>query len=81
MERGKAFYEVIKIILWEKLEKIKNLKIRDIKGLAIKIRKNNYLIAKENDKDQIRGDQFLDSPYFDFIAKVLDSAPSDSKEL
>ncbi len=51
---------------------LKVLKLKEIKDLALELLRKNYLITQEKDAAQNIGDQFLDSPYFGFIAYVWD---------
>jgi hypothetical protein len=69
--RGTDIYDAIKMVRKKSEESKRDMSIKGIKYFALKLRRN-YLITNEKVQDQILGDQFLDSPYFDFIAYVWD---------
>ena len=68
---NKHINDLIKRIAHKKNEIKPYFKLKDIKDLAIAIRKDGYLISNKTNKNQI-DDPFLNSPYFDFIAEVWD---------
>ena len=75
--RGSDIYEVMKIIRYtrERSKERLTIGIREIKDFALKLKREGYLITKEKGQGQIVGDQFLDSPYFDFISFIWDYPP------
>jgi hypothetical protein len=69
------FHNLMVRIIGKKYQNI-NLsqsRLRDIKDFATEIIKRGYIITKEKEQNQIIHDQFLDSPYFNFMAEVWDS--------
>lgn len=75
--RGSDVYELIKIIrnTRERSKERLSIGVRELKDFALKLKREGYSITIEKGQGQIVGDQFLDSPYFDFISFIWDYPP------
>jgi len=72
------FHKVVVKIIDKKPKKHQTcISLRGIKNIATEIISDGYSITREMDKDKIIKDQFLDSPYFNFMAEVWDSKLSE----
>jgi len=79
---GTPMYDLITLIAHAKTdpEHVGPFTLKGIKKFAGEIRKK-YVITRDQDKALMIGDEFLDSPYFDFIAKVWDFTDGDPRNI
>lgn len=79
---GSPMFKAIRDIVDKKTNRthMGSFTLKGIKDFAGDIRKK-YMITRDQDKALMIGDEFLDSPYFDFIAKVWDFTDGDPKNI